>query len=273
MFKKKHLGPPREMLRTLLVLLLPVTAVLGVDECTTTLGDHVDPSAHDACLVLRAGRMQMYYTIGPDALSICLEGRTSGWLGIGWGRRTGDDFDLAWVTAGGQAVAGDFGRHTNCIGDAGDALNPTNTVVSGVEAAGVTSVCFSRPLDKGDAGELVDTTQPVRLVWAIGPNGDDPVDIGGGIWLAEEHVDYGRVSGLDLAAPATSGTADDGGGGGTGIGPAAVTRPSDGTAAVVLAVIAAVAGVVLIGGLIYRSMNSTPQPLPPPQALRRRRRP
>lgn len=125
------------------------------------------------------GNYQLFWTILEDSISIGLQGKTTGWVGIGLKpsmmMKDADiilagiaDEETYWVDS---FSTGNFGPHPEDteLGGTDDVQNLTVT-----EKEGVTTVEFARKLDTGDAYDAVLTPgEEVSFIWAMATS-DDP---------------------------------------------------------------------------------------------------
>lgn len=175
-----------------------------------------------------------WYNYDATNLEICLESKTTGFFGIGWGG-TGKDFLITWVAAG-ALKGGQYEGHKNVVPDA------TNNAVAGTgsENGGYTTGCFTRPL-AGDANDYVlvpdEFVRSAYAVWSTDPAAT----------LADsgQHGSDGSIQWKlsdPTAVPAGGGAGEEGGIFGPG------GMPSPGT----LMIVAAGCGAVLIAGVAWQ---------------------
>lgn len=145
----------------------------------------------------------------PTDLVACIVAEATGWVAVGWGG-TGQDQVVVWYENG-EAKGGDWDQHKNAIPDATEDVTLEGPAG---EADGVTTVCFTRPLDTGDEEDfLIDVNTHVNMPYGAS-NTDPPQD---DLLIADDEDQNHGIQGKapimmsDPTAPLPAGATLDGG--------------------------------------------------------------
>ncbi|MHC5035845.1 MAG: DOMON domain-containing protein [Planctomycetota bacterium] len=145
-----------------------------------TLDGVLEEGEYPVHAALGGGAVVLHWRILGDEIAFGVEGKTAGWIAIGFGASSAmkdADMIVGWVDASGKAVVrdefctGPFGPHDPDVKQGG-----RNDILAfgGVEKDGVTVLEFRRKIDPGDKFDKpIPTTAPFELLWALGGK-DDP---------------------------------------------------------------------------------------------------
>jgi hypothetical protein len=149
------------------------STVRGQGDRCPALGGKIDNTKFQHCAVVRQGLVQIFYDLSETDIKGCVEGKTNGWVGLGFGGN-GSDYVIGWNPGGNGVVVGDYHGHTATVKDAQQdhtVWNDGDKTVTG-EANGYSHFCFQRLLDTGDAKDTVLKTDIfMNFPWAL-RNGD-----------------------------------------------------------------------------------------------------
>ncbi len=148
-------------------------------DCPASLDGVINANEYEFNALFGNGNLKLYWKIDGDTIFMAMEGKTSGWVTIGFdpvSRMEGADMVFGWVTGSGTPrvvdaySTGPTGPHPKDTDQGG-----TSDVLcfGGMESGGKTTIEFKRLLDTGDSRDkAILTNGELKIIWALGPNDD-----------------------------------------------------------------------------------------------------
>jgi hypothetical protein len=149
-------------------------------DCPPTLDGVINPGEYDFTATFGGGNFKLHWKIDADTILMAMEGKTSGWVTIGFDPETrmqGADMVFGWVTSTDNVrvvdayATGPTGPHPKDTDQGG-----TSDVLcfGGSESGGKTIIEFKRLLSTDDKkrDKPIPTNGELTIIWALGPDDD-----------------------------------------------------------------------------------------------------
>ncbi|PRP76058.1 ferric reductase-like transmembrane protein [Planoprotostelium fungivorum] len=117
-----------------------------------------------------SGPFSLSWSVSSDVINFTMSSTTGGWVGMGLnskGQMQGADMMVGWINADNSVTLLDQSS-TGHSPPATDAQNDLK-LISSSNAGGKTVITFSRKLNTGDSSDRAITSEPVYIVWGVGP--------------------------------------------------------------------------------------------------------
>ncbi|MFO8051523.1 MAG: DOMON domain-containing protein [Thermoplasmatota archaeon] len=167
------------MILFVMISLITVSIIPSEAEGVQDLDGVIDEGEYEFIYPLAEGDLKVHWTVRDDTIEMALEGKTDGWVSIGFGYTTAmkdSDMIFGWVDSAGNAKAVDtystglYGPHPPDTENGGtDDIEAFNAKESG----GWTVFEFTRKMDTGDEWDNpIPEEGTIDILWGMGTSDD-----------------------------------------------------------------------------------------------------
>lgn len=161
-----------------LFMVLSISAVIGSFSTCGGNGSDGENGMVDGYYQASSGGITLRWRVSGDSLDVIVSADTTGWVAVGFdptSRMQDANIIIGYVEGPMISIRDDFGTSISShssdesLGGTGDVTN-----VSGSEAAGITEISFTIPLDSGDQYDRpLAEGSSYKVLLAYGPDGSD----------------------------------------------------------------------------------------------------